>query len=194
MLPVYNQFLWHPIDISFYANGIAALSLNRNLAQDLRFFAPMLWRCAKFGRKFKCLFNESIGRPALRKPLLYPAELRDDLLFSVLSDAPRYVPLQCRCFHIASMASGRGSTYEALPKNFGKISRLMVGAPRFELGTPSPPDWCANRAALRSARTCGPRYGESAGVLQVRRSGHRQALNPTRGGSAQGWTARADKG
>jgi hypothetical protein len=26
----------------------------------------------------------------------------------------------------------------------------MVGAPRFELGTPSPPDWCANRAALRS--------------------------------------------
>src|SRR5205085_4004764 len=29
---------------------------------------------------------------------------------------------------------------------------LVVGAPRFELGTPSPPDWCANRAALRSAR------------------------------------------
>jgi hypothetical protein len=28
---------------------------------------------------------------------------------------------------------------------------LLVGAPRFELGTPSPPDWCANRAALRSA-------------------------------------------
>src|SRR5271169_1992615 len=28
----------------------------------------------------------------------------------------------------------------------------MVGAPRFELGTPSPPDWCANRAALRSER------------------------------------------
>ena len=30
------------------------------------------------------------------------------------------------------------------------MSDLMVGAPRFELGTPSPPDWCANRAALRS--------------------------------------------
>jgi hypothetical protein len=29
---------------------------------------------------------------------------------------------------------------------------LLVGAPRFELGTPSPPDWCANRAALRSER------------------------------------------
>jgi hypothetical protein len=29
----------------------------------------------------------------------------------------------------------------------------VVGAPRFELGTPSPPDWCANRAALRSAVT-----------------------------------------
>ena len=31
----------------------------------------------------------------------------------------------------------------------------MVGAARFELATPSPPDWCANRAALRSdAQTC----------------------------------------
>src|SRR5207245_5211673 len=30
---------------------------------------------------------------------------------------------------------------------------LLVGAPRFELGTPSPPDWCANRAALRSANS-----------------------------------------
>jgi hypothetical protein len=28
---------------------------------------------------------------------------------------------------------------------------LLVGAPGFEPGTPSPPDWCANRAALRSA-------------------------------------------
>ena len=26
----------------------------------------------------------------------------------------------------------------------------MVGAGRFELPTPSPPDWCANQAALRS--------------------------------------------
>src|SRR5260221_12437984 len=30
-------------------------------------------------------------------------------------------------------------------------ANLMVGAPGFEPGTPSPPDWCANRAALRSA-------------------------------------------
>src|SRR5262249_43673971 len=45
--------------------------------------------------------------------------------------------------------------------DFGEASRsilsvrylnLLVGAPRFELGTPSPPDWCANRAALRSER------------------------------------------
>src|SRR5215470_13705411 len=28
---------------------------------------------------------------------------------------------------------------------------MLVGAARFELATPSPPDWCANRAALRSA-------------------------------------------
>ena len=27
---------------------------------------------------------------------------------------------------------------------------FLVGAARFELATPSPPDWCANRAALRS--------------------------------------------
>ncbi len=26
----------------------------------------------------------------------------------------------------------------------------LVGAERFELSTPSPPDWCANQAALRS--------------------------------------------
>jgi hypothetical protein len=32
---------------------------------------------------------------------------------------------------------------------------LLVGAPRFELGTPSPPDWCANRAALRSVDAAG---------------------------------------
>src|SRR5215475_5125585 len=29
--------------------------------------------------------------------------------------------------------------------------KVLVGAARFELATPSPPDWCANRAALRSA-------------------------------------------
>src|SRR5262245_37302376 len=34
---------------------------------------------------------------------------------------------------------------------FAKYLFFLVGAPRFELGTPSPPDWCANRAALRSA-------------------------------------------
>ena len=31
----------------------------------------------------------------------------------------------------------------------------LVGAARFELATPSPPDWCANRAALRSADAAG---------------------------------------
>ena len=35
-------------------------------------------------------------------------------------------------------------------QNCKKCLILLVGAPRFELGTPSPPDWCANRAALRS--------------------------------------------
>src|SRR5262249_7214552 len=37
-------------------------------------------------------------------------------------------------------------------KIWAKPLILLVGAPRFELGTPSPPDWCANRAALRSDR------------------------------------------
>jgi len=31
-----------------------------------------------------------------------------------------------------------------------KFLVLLVGAARFELATPSPPDWCANQAALRS--------------------------------------------
>ncbi len=34
-------------------------------------------------------------------------------------------------------------------------TKKLVGAPRFELGTPSPPDWCANRAALRSENAAG---------------------------------------
>src|ERR1700741_2222091 len=38
----------------------------------------------------------------------------------------------------------------ALVWTFRAPSVFLVGAPRFELGTPSPPDWCANRAALRS--------------------------------------------
>jgi hypothetical protein len=37
----------------------------------------------------------------------------------------------------------------------GFLADFLVGAPRFELGTPSPPDWCANRAALRSADAGG---------------------------------------
>ncbi len=31
--------------------------------------------------------------------------------------------------------------------------KTLVGAARFELATPSPPDWCANRAAPRSDRS-----------------------------------------
>lgn len=60
----------------------------------------------------------------------------------------------------------------------------MVGAPRFELGTPSPPDWCANRAALRSAGTSGPRTA----VLPAfcRSLGRRPPLNPTGGGGRKG--------
>jgi hypothetical protein len=34
-----------------------------------------------------------------------------------------------------------------------KSLKQLVGAGRFELPTPSPPDWCANQAALRSDGT-----------------------------------------
>jgi hypothetical protein len=37
--------------------------------------------------------------------------------------------------------------------NIPKSLILLVGAGRFELPTPSPPDWCANQAALRSGPT-----------------------------------------
>jgi hypothetical protein len=47
----------------------------------------------------------------------------------------------------------------------------LVGAPGFEPGTPSPPDWCANRAALRSAN--GSR-------LNCRRSARKGALTDRR--------------
>jgi hypothetical protein len=30
------------------------------------------------------------------------------------------------------------------------LADVLVGAARFELATPSPPDWCANQAAPRS--------------------------------------------
>ncbi len=38
------------------------------------------------------------------------------------------------------------------------LLHLLVGAARFELATPSPPDWCANQAALRSDPLLPPRY------------------------------------
>ena len=47
-------------------------------------------------------------------------------------------------------------------KFWGKYLILLVGAPRFELGTPSPPDWCANRAALRSAAAIATLPGAQA--------------------------------
>ena len=48
-----------------------------------------------------------------------------------------------------------------------QVIEIMVGAGRFELPTPSPPDWCANQAALRSAR---PR------LAMRRHHGQRQSL------------------
>src|SRR4051812_12801704 len=52
------------------------------------------------------------------------------------------------------LALGLTSDAPVFPRSpFPRLgAAVLVGAPRFELGTPSPPDWCANRAALRSAR------------------------------------------
>src|SRR5262249_22062531 len=46
------------------------------------------------------------------------------------------------------------SLLQLCPRQEAKLCpvAMVVGAPGFEPGTPSPPDWCANRAALRSAR------------------------------------------
>src|SRR5262245_15639428 len=53
----------------------------------------------------------------------------------------------------AEVVSRRSTTTKIEEKTSNVVSGLLVvGAPRFELGTPSPPDWCANRAALRSDR------------------------------------------
>lgn len=51
---------------------------------------------------------------------------------------------------------------------------LVVGAPRFELGTPSPPDWCANRAALRSER--GGRPERLCPLAPMRKGGRNRAV------------------
>src|SRR5580658_9625046 len=46
---------------------------------------------------------------------------------------------------------------------------LLVGAARFELATPSPPDWCANQAAPRSVASSAvvwPRGADYRGTLR----------------------------
>ena len=67
-----------------------------------------------------------------------------------------------KSLHVLSLLTALGSSWPILPSaNLQKlpISReFLVGAPRFELGTPSPPDWCANRAALRSENLAEGRF------------------------------------
>ena len=49
----------------------------------------------------------------------------------------------------------------------GKSLILLVGAGRFELPTPSPPDWCANQAAPRSGSLQIRHLGEFISVHRV---------------------------
>src|SRR4051794_26986146 len=69
-----------------------------------------------------------------------------------------------RTVPLVNFRGGTGDSAPSLPTMAGAtrqqctdVLEELVGAPRFELGTPSPPDWCANRAALRSD-PCGIRF------------------------------------
>src|SRR5215470_20165961 len=47
----------------------------------------------------------------------------------------------------------------------------LVGAGRFELPTPSPPDWCANQAALRSEPLISMCYATTSLLVRGRYTG-----------------------
>ena len=67
----------------------------------------------------------------------------------------------------------------------------LVGAGRFELPTPSPPDWCANQAALRSepALLCpGGGCGQLAGPELLGPKSHPSLLPCSRDGRSRGLT------
>ena len=59
------------------------------------------------------------------------------------------------------------------------MKNTLVGAPRSDLKTPNPPDWCANRAPLRSAGTSGLRHVDLHAGCRSRPLGRCRALNPT---------------
>jgi hypothetical protein len=71
--------------------------------------------------------------------------------------APMYA-LRCR-----SVPFSPGSAKARSPIKYLKYLIILVGAPGFEPGTPSPPDWCANRAALRSAAIPTNVYADESG-------------------------------
>src|SRR3984885_10207475 len=65
--------------------------------------------------------------------------------------------------HIGSpfAASNQAGNWSLRDECLLDFREILVGAERFELSTPSPPDWCANQAAPRSvARNRG---GSAAG-------------------------------
>src|SRR5439155_25883965 len=56
------------------------------------------------------------------------------------------------CYLSATFACSRA------PRELANSLISLVGAGRFELPTPSPPDWCANQAALRSEPLASTTY------------------------------------
>ena len=82
-------------------------------------------------------------------PRLHPKGGNDAQL---VGEIARDAGLLRSCFHIASEALSHGSKTFAGFKILFWFRGLLVGAAGFEPTTPSPPDWCANRAAPRPDR------------------------------------------
>jgi hypothetical protein len=85
-------------------------------------------------------------------------------------------PDQNRRRNGALAGQGRFSGFGASLKSLS----CMVGAERFELSTPSPPDWCANLAAPRSDRS----RGEPAGPVDLAALAAKFNHDPLRAGIA----------
>src|SRR6058998_3095035 len=82
-------------------------------------------------------------------PPLLPLPSGSDAVPAAVDNCSR-LRLLTRRFH-APAKSGAGTAHTLEERNPAGAGLCRVGAPRFELGTSSPPDWRANQAAPRPA-------------------------------------------